>query len=230
MGSLLQHVGSLVAVRRPSSHGTRASEPECPVVAGPRLRCPVACGNLSFLTRNWACVLCIARCILHHWTTRKVPVNQLLFSLILPADFLSSISLISVLIFIYSSLLIWSQFTLLFLVSEGGSFRYWFWSFFLSNLCGSVLWVSLQALLLLHPTHFDKLPFLSTFTLEDFCGYIFQFTDSSFSYVQSTDEPFRDYLNFYDNVSEFSHSCWFFPRVSIVLFILSVCSVVHLFH
>ena len=37
------------------------------------LSCPVACRNLSSLTRGWTHIPCIGRWILNHWTTREVP-------------------------------------------------------------------------------------------------------------------------------------------------------------
>lgn len=43
------------------------------VVVTRGLRCSVACGNLSSPTRDGTSVHCIARQILNHWTTRKVP-------------------------------------------------------------------------------------------------------------------------------------------------------------
>ena len=40
--------------------------------------CPIACGNLSSRTRDRTRVPCIARWILGHWTTRKVPQGSAL--------------------------------------------------------------------------------------------------------------------------------------------------------
>ena len=39
-----------------------------------RLVCAMACG-ICFWTRDWTPVPCIGREILHHWTTREVPIN-----------------------------------------------------------------------------------------------------------------------------------------------------------
>ena len=44
------------------------------IVAVWRLSCPSACRNLSSWTSDGAHVPCIGRWILHHWTTREVPV------------------------------------------------------------------------------------------------------------------------------------------------------------
>ena len=48
-------------------------DPSCGVLAEPA---ELLCGmcNLSSLTRDWTCVLCIARQILNHWTTKEILV------------------------------------------------------------------------------------------------------------------------------------------------------------
>ena len=42
-------------------------------VAALAVGCPMACRDLSFLTRDQTCVSCLLRQILNHWTMREVP-------------------------------------------------------------------------------------------------------------------------------------------------------------
>ena len=43
------------------------------VVVAHKLSCPEVCGVISFRTKNRTRVACLARQILNHWTTRKLP-------------------------------------------------------------------------------------------------------------------------------------------------------------
>ena len=74
--SLFYHAGSSLAMWGLSSCGVWAPESSGSVVVVHRLSYPHSMWDLSSLTRDWACVPCIARQILNHWTIREVPASN----------------------------------------------------------------------------------------------------------------------------------------------------------
>ena len=69
-GSLLHHVGSFVGVPRLSTCGTWAPEGSGSVVSAKHA---TSMRDLSSRTRNQTSLPCVARRVLKHWTSRKVP-------------------------------------------------------------------------------------------------------------------------------------------------------------